>query len=55
MVAAAWVVVATAVGVLVGRMVRERDRQVPPSPEPRAQADADDDPEHRVPGRRHRS
>ena len=32
MVAAAWLVVATAVGVLVGRMIRERDRQVPPTP-----------------------
>jgi hypothetical protein len=30
--AAAWLVVATAVGLLVGRMIRERDRQVPPAP-----------------------
>ena len=34
MVAAAWLAVATVVGVLVGRVVRERDRQVPPPPAP---------------------
>ncbi|GAA0908794.1 hypothetical protein [Pseudonocardia zijingensis] len=33
-VAAAWLAVAAGVGVLVGRLIRERDRQVPPSPEP---------------------
>jgi hypothetical protein len=50
-VAAAWVVVATAVGVLVGRMIRERDRQVPPAPEqPTATGGEGDVPKHRVPG-----
>jgi hypothetical protein len=49
-VATAWVVVAAVVGVLVGRMVRERDRQVPPAPEqPTATGDTDV-PRHRVPG-----
>jgi hypothetical protein len=33
-VAAAWLVVAAVVGVLVGRMIRERDRQTPRPPEP---------------------
>jgi hypothetical protein len=31
-VAVAWPAVAAVVGVLVGRMIRERDRQVPPAP-----------------------
>ena len=30
--AAAWLAVAAVVGVLIGRMIRERDRQVPPAP-----------------------
>ncbi len=34
MVAAVWLAVATVVGVLIGRMVRLRDRQVPPAPAP---------------------
>lgn len=51
MVAAAWVAVAAVVGVLVGRMVRERDRQVPPEPEPPAATGPEKDvPRHRVPG-----
>jgi hypothetical protein len=33
-VAAAWLAVATVVGVLVGRVIRQRDRQVPSSPAP---------------------
>ena len=40
-VAAAWLVVAAVVGVLVGRMIRERDRQVPPAPQPSPAADAE--------------
>jgi hypothetical protein len=32
-VAVAWLAVAAIVGVLVGRMIRERDRQVPPAPD----------------------
>jgi hypothetical protein len=33
-VAAVWLAVAAVVGVLIGRMIRERDRQVPRAPEP---------------------
>jgi hypothetical protein len=33
-VAAVWLAVAAVVGMLVGRMIRERDRQVPRAPEP---------------------
>jgi hypothetical protein len=50
-VAAAWLVVATAVGVLVGRMIRERDRQVPPPP---ADVPEDERKENRTRGRQHR-
>jgi hypothetical protein len=50
-VAAAWLVVATAVGVLVGRMIRERDRQVPPPP---ADVREDERKENRARGRQHR-
>ncbi len=54
MVAAAWLAVATVVGVLVGRVVRQRDRQVPrepaPPPAPEAGAGKDDTPRG-VPGR----
>jgi hypothetical protein len=50
-VAAAWLVVATAVGVLVGRMIRERDRQVPPRP---ADVPEDEREENRARGRQHR-
>ncbi|MHA6621766.1 hypothetical protein [Pseudonocardia sp. DLS-67] len=51
MVAAAWVVVAAVVGVLVGRMIRERDRQVPPAPDPPTATGREKDvPRHRVPG-----
>lgn len=49
MVAAAWLAVAAVVGVLVGGMIRERDRQVPPAPEPPPATDAE---AHRVHGRR---
>jgi hypothetical protein len=49
-VAAAWVVVAAVVGVLVGRIVRERDRQVPRAPEQPTTAGDQDVPKHRVPG-----
>ena len=50
-VAAAWLVVATAVGVLVGRMIRERDRQVPPAPGTAPEAKSKEDPTQQVPGR----
>jgi hypothetical protein len=50
-VAAAWLVVATAVGVLVGRMIRERDRQVPPPP---ADVPEDERKENRARGRQRR-
>jgi hypothetical protein len=53
-VAAAWLAVATVVGVLVGRMIRERDRQVPPAPEPPPSAGAGETgPTHRVHGQGH--
>ena len=47
--AAAWLVVATAVGLLIGRMIRERDRQVPPPGD--APAPTADRPSPRVEGR----
>jgi hypothetical protein len=51
-VAAAWLAVAALVGVLVGRMIRERDRQVPPVPDPPPVAGpGKPDPLHRVHGR----
>ena len=54
MVAAAWLAVAAVVGVLVGRMIRERDRQVPPGPEPPPSTGAGETgPTHRVHGRGH--
>jgi hypothetical protein len=50
-VAAAWLAVATAVGVLIGRVIRERDRQVPRPPDPPPTADtARANPTHRVHG-----
>jgi hypothetical protein len=52
-VAAAWLAVAAVVGVLVGRMIRERDRQVPPPPTPPPATRSEtgkDDPTRRVPG-----
>lgn len=49
MVAAAWLAVAAVVGVLVGRMIRERDRQVPPAPGPPPDARRDS-PMHRLSG-----
>ncbi len=51
MVAAAWLVVATAVGVLVGRMIRERDRQVPLPP---AEVSEDERKENQARGRQQR-
>ena len=50
-VGAAWLVVATAVGVLVGRMIRERDRQVPPPP---VDVPEDERTENRARGRQNR-
>ena len=50
LVVTAWLVVATVVGVLVGRMVRARDRQVPPAPE--APAGAEDASSGRLRNRR---
>jgi hypothetical protein len=50
-VAAAWLVVATAVGVLVGGMIRERDRQVPPPP---AEVSEDERKENQARGRQQR-
>jgi hypothetical protein len=50
-VAAAWLVVATVVGVLVGRMIRERDRQVPPPPDVAPEAKTEESPTQRVEGR----
>jgi hypothetical protein len=55
-VVAAWLAVATVVGVLVGRVIRQRDRQAPSSPAPppatesEARSKADDGP-RRVHGR----
>jgi hypothetical protein len=50
-VAAAWLVVATVVGVLVGRMIRERDRQTPRPPDPPpATGTGRDEPTRRVHG-----
>ena len=51
MVAAAWLAVAAVVGVLVGRMIRERDRQVPPPP---ADVPEDERKENQARGRQHR-
>jgi hypothetical protein len=48
-VAAAWLAVATVVGVLVGRVVRLRDRQVPPAPA--SHSETEGDAPRRVPGR----
>jgi hypothetical protein len=51
-VAAAWLAVATVVGVLIGRMIRERDRQVPPALEPPPAPDPETPARtHRVHGR----
>ena len=50
-VAAAWLAVAAVVGVLVGRMIRERDRQVPPPP---ADVPQDERKEDRARGRQDR-
>jgi hypothetical protein len=49
-VAAAWLAVAAVVGVLIGRMIRERDRQVPPAPDT-PEGEGEDDPRRRVHGR----
>jgi hypothetical protein len=56
-VAAAWLAVATVVGVLVGRMIRHRDRQVPTAPDPPPPTSSDvekDVPTRRVSGRSRR-
>jgi hypothetical protein len=53
-VAAVWLAVAAVVGVLIGRMIRKRDRQVPSAPTPPPPTDSttgEDDPTRRVPGR----
>jgi hypothetical protein len=50
-VAAAWLVVAAVVGLLVGRVIRERDRQVPPSPDAAPAPAADEGRAPRVEGR----
>jgi hypothetical protein len=50
-VAAAWLAVAAVVGVLIGRMIRERDRQVPPAPEPPPASPQPPARTHRVHGR----
>ena len=57
MVGAAWLAVAAVVGVLIGRMIRERDGQVPRVPEPPATGAEAHSPPHRVHGRsrQHRS
>ena len=50
-VAVAWLVVAAVVGVLVGRMIRERDRQVPPARDTAPAGEPEKDRTQRTPGR----
>ena len=49
--AVAWLVVAAVVGLLVGRMIRERDRQVPSAPDAAPAPRTDEGARPRVMGR----